>query len=239
MIERVIEMKKKKSTKGKKNLNKIPVQIIINQIVLERCTGIEEALNDYFNNPNDVETVHQVRVKIRKLRGVLSFFKPLIVPLNYELIQTKLKNLANLFGDSREADVFLEEIELIEAFSQDQELPELKKILCEKKLASRFKLSQVLSKDIAIAEIQEIIDQIKKEELTDSQVSIKTKNYILREIKRWIRKTQKAVNTMTVSDPASIHEVRIRCKKILTQILNCRMRFLFLRVGKWEKRIIL
>ncbi|MDK2937058.1 MAG: hypothetical protein PWP62_2066 [Eubacteriaceae bacterium] len=214
MIERVIEMKKKKSTKGKKNLNKIPVQIIINQIVLERCTGIEEALNDYFNNPNDVETVHQVRVKIRKLRGVLSFFKPLIVPLNYELIQTKLKNLANLFGDSREADVFLEEIELIEAFSQDQELPELKKILCEKKLASRFKLSQVLSKDIAIAEIQEIIDQIKKEELTDSQVSIKTKNYILREIKRWIRKTQKAVNTMTVSDPASIHEVRIRCKKI-------------------------
>lgn len=207
-------MKKKMRSGWQKNFEKSPVQTSVDQIVLERCDAINQAFSDYFNNPDDVEAVHQVRVKIRKLRGVLSFFKPVIVPINYGLVQTKLKNLANLFGHAREADVFLEEIELIEAFYQGQELPTLKKILLEKQAASRSILLQEMTKDVADSEIQEIVELIKNQELTDSQVSIKAKTYIRSEIKRWIKKTQKAVNAMSATDSASVHEVRIRCKKI-------------------------
>lgn len=207
-------MKKKMRSGWQKNFEKSPVQTSVDQIVLERCDAINQAFSDYFNNPDDVEAVHQVRVKIRKLRGVLSFFKPVIVPINYGLVQTKLKNLANLFGHAREADVFLEEIELIEAFYQGQELPLLKKILLEKQAASRSKLLQEMTIDVADSEIQEIVELIKNHDLTDPQVSIKAKTYIRSEIKRWIKKTQKAVNVMSATDSASVHEVRIRCKKI-------------------------
>ncbi|MDI3537017.1 MAG: hypothetical protein PWP30_1499 [Eubacteriaceae bacterium] len=207
-------MKKKMRSGWQKNFEKSPVQTSVDQIVLERCDAINQAFSDYFNNPDDVEAVHQVRVKIRKLRGVLSFFKPVIVPINYGLVQTKLKNLANLFGHAREADVFLEEIELIEAFNPGQELPGLKKILFEKQAASRAKLLQGLTKDRADTQIREIVELIKKQELMDSKIAINAKSYIQREIRRWIRKTQKAVKAMTATDPVSIHEVRIRCKKI-------------------------
>jgi CHAD domain-containing protein len=207
-------MKKRIRSESQKNLKKSSVQIFVNHITLERCDAINQALSDYFNHPDDVETVHQVRVKIRKLRGVLSFFKPVMVPVNCVLVQTKLKNLANLFGDVREADAFLEEIELIEAFNPGQELPGLKKILFEKQAASRAKLLQGLTKDRADTQIREIVELIKKQELMDSKIAINAKSYIQREIRRWIRKTQKAVKAMTATDPVSIHEVRIRCKKI-------------------------
>ncbi|WKY43697.1 CHAD domain-containing protein [Eubacteriaceae bacterium ES2] len=205
-------MKKRMTSRWKKKLKKSPVQTLVNQITLERCAAINQAFSDYFNNPEDVEAVHQVRVKIRKLRGVLSFFKPLII--NYSVLQSRLKKLADLFGDARESDVFLEEIGIIEALNQGQELPMLKKILLEKQMISRSKLSQELTRDAADAKMEEVAGLISKQELTASQDAIKAKSYMQREIKRWIKKTQKAVDGMNAFDPVSIHEVRIRCKKI-------------------------
>ncbi|WKY47135.1 CHAD domain-containing protein [Eubacteriaceae bacterium ES3] len=204
----------KKNKKTAKAFRKMPVQTAAKEIAIKRCDDIEEAFKDYYENPDDMEAVHQVRVKIRKLRGVLNFFKPMMVPGIYIRVQSDLKDLANQFGDARETDVFLEELQRIEMFARDWKFIELEKIFIDKKNTSRstlkknLKVSQVANRLLAIYSV------IEKEEIFDNAFNEDANSFIKRGISRWIKKTEKAVVRMNVADPDSIHEVRILSKKI-------------------------
>lgn len=196
-------------------IRKVKIQTVAPKIIKKRIEAINLAFEDYYKNPRDVEGVHQVRVKIRKLRGVLAFFKSMIEPGQYKRIQNDLKDLAGLFGDAREADVFLEEIADIEkhAFSEESMLPKLETVLLDKQKKARAALAGNSEIEAFLIKINGI-SRLGKKELFLSEKDEKADVYINREVKKWIKKTRKAVEKMDLSKAESVHEVRIRSKKI-------------------------
>lgn len=63
------------------------------------------AYEDFRQKSGDCETVHRLRVQLRRLRSLLAFAKPLIEPPAYEKWQTKLQTLSRTMNPLREADV--------------------------------------------------------------------------------------------------------------------------------------
>ena len=63
----------------------------------------------FIAEPDDQETNHQLRVKIRELRSILSFIKPLLNQEKCFNAQTRLRELAQRFAHLREIDVVVDE----------------------------------------------------------------------------------------------------------------------------------
>lgn len=73
--------------------------------------GLHGALREYMQNREqmqEVESLHQVRIKFRRLRALLSFIKPLVQPEPYRAFQASLRELGQLLGPIREIDVLAE-----------------------------------------------------------------------------------------------------------------------------------
>lgn len=78
----------------------------------------------------DPEGVHQIRVALRRLRVALSAFGPAFQVPGIEELSARAKNLADIFGSTRELDVFAGELLApIEAASKKPGLPALRRIL--------------------------------------------------------------------------------------------------------------
>jgi inorganic triphosphatase YgiF len=58
---------------------------------------------------DDPEAVHQLRVSIRRLRALLSAFRPVLRPLVADYLKDELRWLQNALGPARDWDVFLAE----------------------------------------------------------------------------------------------------------------------------------
>lgn len=73
--------------------------------------GLHAALREYVQNREqmqDTESLHQVRIKLRRLRALLSFVKPLVQPEPYRTFQSSLRELGQILGPIREIDVLVE-----------------------------------------------------------------------------------------------------------------------------------
>src|SRR5699024_11752212 len=63
---------------------------------------------DYQNNPFSDELVHDLRVSIRELRGLLNFIKKRMDKDHYNKFYERLGAAARVFGSLRELDVLYE-----------------------------------------------------------------------------------------------------------------------------------
>ena len=72
---------------------------------LAQIRGNEAAVYD----GADPEGVHQMRVAVRRLRALVSCFKPLLSAPAREDLSTELRWLQNSLGGARDWDVFVEE----------------------------------------------------------------------------------------------------------------------------------
>ena len=85
------------------------------------------ANHDALVETDDVEAVHQMRVGLRRLRAIISAFKPVLHSGSAEQLMDETKRFFTLLGDVREADVFLEET--LPQFPDDVFGPEIKTAL--------------------------------------------------------------------------------------------------------------
>ena len=68
-----------------------------------------QSQREFLVNPTDPETIHQLRVKIREFRSMLSFLKPVLNQVEYLEIQKQLRAAAQIFSRIRELDVLMGE----------------------------------------------------------------------------------------------------------------------------------
>lgn len=81
----------------------------IRAVMLNLLREIKDKKELFLESPADPETVHRLRVSIRQLRSLLSFFKPLLPAKACHKYQEELKTTGSRFGFIRELDVLLEE----------------------------------------------------------------------------------------------------------------------------------
>lgn len=71
---------------------------------------LETDLSRHFENPEEPEAVHDVRVDIRVLTSILYLFLPLIKVSSYETADRMLKDTIGAFGEKRESDMLVKSL---------------------------------------------------------------------------------------------------------------------------------
>lgn len=190
--------------------------------------GLQEVIrahDRYLRWPGEPESVHGLRVKIRQLRSLLSFFKPLLEREQYSNMQEKLKTLASQFSYRREIDVLVDEWQaMVEAHpALLSEAAALSKALKNEQDSANRVLISLFSRGYgtpilvglwagfaALSWDKEKTDQ---EELTLGKYSTKR-------FEEWLKKTGEAAETLDIADQQAVHGLRIRGKK-LRYVLTC------------------
>lgn len=81
----------------------------VKRILLEQMDAVTAAHRDFANNPFEPETTHQLRVNMRRLRGLLNFLKPVMGEEGYSTLNDSLRDAGNRLGNLRELDVLIAE----------------------------------------------------------------------------------------------------------------------------------
>ncbi|MGV8906743.1 MAG: CHAD domain-containing protein [Acetobacterium sp.] len=207
--------------KGKKiNLKIKPNEKLpraIEKIVINNINAIINAQNNLLAQMDDPENVHQLRVKIRQLRGLLSFFSPLFDKVDYHEKQRALSKSGLVFSEIREVDVILEEIEKMTNNSLVSlgDFPLLKNKLEQKRRVeleriTAFSKNNELTAILLDLRVWLLEDPWINTELLDDSI----KKYSEKRLARWSKRINKAMVEMEMSDKEAIHQVRIRSKKL-------------------------
>ncbi|MFZ5754471.1 MAG: CHAD domain-containing protein [Bacillota bacterium] len=96
------ESKAKLSLDGNENVREAMLKILI-----ENIQYVLAAYEDFLKQPQDPETLHQLRIKLHRLRSLLSFGSPLLDSESYEAKQEELRNLSLKLFPLREIDVVM------------------------------------------------------------------------------------------------------------------------------------
>jgi triphosphatase len=70
------------------------------------------ALNERAISPNNAESLHQMRIGLRRLRTALSLFGRTVNDTQIETVKTELKWITGILGQARDIDVFLSDVML-------------------------------------------------------------------------------------------------------------------------------
>lgn len=178
------------------------------EILLARLEKIKRAYGDFKQNPTHPETTHQLRVNIRKLRGLLNFMKPVLAEKTYDALNQVLRETAQLFGDLRELDVLIALCEEIVA-----EHPDLK----EKSDPLFLFLKNERRKEMARLLKQDIRPQLQAVKSTLEHLALPDKNwdkFVTKRIEKMEKKLKKDYEALDHADYITLHKTRIRAKKV-------------------------
>lgn len=76
-------------------------------IIIHLRADIQQHYHEFMRDPNDIETIHSLRVSIRQLRSLISFIRPLLNQKDYRIIQSKCRQLHQNSSDLRNLDVLM------------------------------------------------------------------------------------------------------------------------------------
>ena len=112
----------------------------------------------FFADPDDIETMHKLRVSIRTLRSLTAFLKPWQSGSQNSQLQYTLKTLVAHTSRLRELDVFAEQTRESEGFSEElaafcegearAERERVAKVLASKQCARDFKKAASLARNV-------------------------------------------------------------------------------------------
>ena len=171
--------------------------------------AIDEPLNNVIALDDDIEAVHQYRVKIRQLRSLIAFFKPKLNEKVASEINVRLKEMASVFSKVRELDVLSQHWSEI----SDDQVPQqhdFGTVLINAKKQARieayanFKAAQT-KKDLIW--IKEQFDNIFE---SDKKLS----KFIKKRFQRWLTSIREDIEKLDITDYPTMHQLRIRIKRL-------------------------
>lgn len=197
---------------GHKDLEKI-----LYLSLLGNLHRIIQAQDEFIKNPQDIETLHQIRVRIRYLRSLLSFFKPLIKAEAYYYLQSKLRKMAKDLSASREADVIVEAIEKcfkhIDLLGSEETL--LKDHIISIQETEKLKAKEYIQSAALTPEIMDIWLLLLEKPFIESEIKKYTfTEYLNYRILSWNKKMRKLLKNAAIKDFLKWHEIRIQIKKL-------------------------
>jgi phosphohistidine phosphatase len=179
----------------------------INSLFLYCLKEIASAHNEFMSAPDDPESVHKFRVKIRQFRSLLSFSRPELGKKDYDDIQKKARALAGQFTYMREVDVMAGK--LAEGY------PALLSILKSEREAEKKAVYGKLASAAAAPLFFEILKWIEEDPFKDSKNSMKPLvNFVNDRAENWLNGFRKGLQKIDKSNAKEIHALRIRGKKL-------------------------
>ena len=200
-----------KTTRKKKKISKDEYC----EILKENVGEIEKYKRQFLLITDDKETVHRLRIKIRRIRSLLSFIKPLIEASEYAAIQEKLKNMEQKFSKIREIDVLLAGWDLLkchntEVLRNHDVLLELLETKRKQEVEMLLEYEKSRDFDKELLEISDVIKQLH----IDIQEGVPFYAFSSKRIKKWHNKLENNIKILNNNDIEAIHNTRIEFKKV-------------------------
>ncbi len=204
-----------------------PAGTALREILFNCLQGVIKSQQEFLDQPDEPEKLHQFRVKLRKLRAMFSFSRPFINQSKYIEFQEKLRQLGMELAYLRELDVLAAEWAKIQNSQEDyQKLAVLAGVLREKRSVA---ISQVREKLLCgratrpLLEFWALLLDNYWEEILRPAVSIA--DFAEGRLKSWFKKFSKEWEVIDVTDHAAIHRLRIKGKKLRYAIENVKLFF--------------
>ncbi|KNZ43331.1 CHAD domain-containing protein [Acetobacterium bakii] len=214
----LLGLNEKNDKKNTLNLN--PKEKITWAIVKIMVFDIHEIMNAQENllaQPEDPECVHQLRVKVRRLRAIFTFFSPLFNQDDYSGKKEVLGKIGLAFSGVREYDVLLEQIETITQNSiiPTNEFLNLKKELEAKRKEELNKMTDYLKTNQLLAVLLDLWVWLLEDPWMDTELlDLSIKKYAKIQLGEWSNDINKKLKKMDMKDQKSIHKVRIKSKRL-------------------------
>lgn len=183
------------------------------QVLEQQIAKVKALYQDYSNNPFSVELVHDLRVAIRELRGLIHFIKKRMTEADYAQINKVLAEAGRVFGTLRELDVLHAYCEgyalknpndsdayyqLFNAFVKDRRI----------EMNRTFNKTNQEKMTRAIEESQKILDL----DLFDNKKD--WKKYTLKRMKKQDEKLNIAYHSVNLKEYQAVHDIRKKAKKL-------------------------
>lgn len=202
----------------KKSSGALPAKQALSQAVIYNLHAVIRAQQAYLISPAEVESIHDFRVALRRLRAQLQLAKPLLPPADYTAWQEKLAAWGRKLGKIRDLDVFcLNWDELAYSLETTLDSPSnrlvLTNLLADKCQSARSELypqiaagqfTPVLLGLWAFMETWPVADE--KEPTC--------KRFVLERLTHWLTQFLEQGDSLTMADLAAAHELRIACKRL-------------------------
>ena len=174
---------------------------------------INRVWRQILEHPEKRGRLRQLRIKIRRLRSVLSLLEPMLQPEELEAWKQRMRISFNLLAVIREVEVALEFCEKIarsEGCQEDMQL--LTKILLEKKSALTETIVRPLKLNALTKNLTEFLLWVYTMELKAQNLSME--EFFKQRFKKWSKKLeeigQKHANS---KDVEKLHKIRIKIKR--------------------------
>ena len=82
----------------------------LTRVLEDACEEVDRRLGAFLAKPDDVETIHKLRISIRTLRSLLAFVSPLLKRRRHRLLQDDLRSVVIETSRLREYDVMLRDV---------------------------------------------------------------------------------------------------------------------------------
>lgn len=182
----------------------------LEEIIADAADTVESRREAFFDNPEDIETLHKFRVSIRTLRSLIAFVKPWQNAQQNVATQTDLRDIVRYTSKLRELDVFAEQAR--ESASSSEELAEFCELeaarerervisaLKSKRLTRKLKRSLSLARSITW---KKCLDQ-----------SGLSERKIRARFDAMVTELEDEISDLKLSDVERTHDVRKRAKRV-------------------------
>lgn len=213
--------------KSKPELKVSEIKAILHEII----SDLEEMLISQDDATDDMEFIHQIRVRIRHLKSIFSMIKGYLNSEDYRIYQDKLSVMARKFSYLRELDVVIDQWEALRKSNQYiQQESALSRVLWDERENERLSVREYISGKEMLYGLKDISEWIfgwSEEPNDDSRLSRNAVN----KYEEWIRAIDNGLKTIDMNELSEIHALRLLIKK--ARYVQVRIKY-FSNHKKWS-----
>ena len=197
-----------------------PVLSVMPQMLTTILIEVLNAEEMFLQNSQEPETLHRLRIHLRRLRAALSFAKPLLPADEYERYQAELFQLGAASGGLRQLDVTAQSWQGV----LDNELITvsgrlwLTDVLADERQAAVKAFANPIRGGSATAVYlglwSWLANVMETAEIAKETSGKSLQAFIVIRVCDWLEELLKTGESLDLTDPVSLHALRIRAKKL-------------------------
>lgn len=185
-------------------------------VMVEWIHRLVQAQAAFLTEPDEPETLHQLRVALRRLRSLLSFSKDLFPLEEYQTQQAALRQWGVLLGPLRETDVLLMEWELLSTttFLCSPNNLALQCYLADTRSLMAQQLHSQVGNGQFTATILRFWAWLEAGRWLETAASLSTADLVCKRQQKWLRTILKLGRKVSFDNDTELHALRIQGKKL-------------------------
>ncbi len=180
-------------------------------LLLDNSTTLVEAMGRFLSSPGDAEMLHQMRIRLRILRSMLTFGKDLMQEKDYQTANETLQEMGRAASLARDLEVLGESVKSVGETELDRLLQEIE----EKRGQAYQEVHAFIRNGTATVLLTQFLscvqprDRWKQEAWRQAAVEYRTET---RDV--WLNKLRKKSEQFCLTDMERTHRLRIQVKKL-------------------------